>query len=95
MLQLFHMDIAKVDQDVAHVAMAIHAYCKSLFKNISFVFRRMLQVFYLHVVKVDLDVSYPCMLQVYISSVSYVCCKCFIWMLHMFAMATHVFSSFF
>jgi hypothetical protein len=46
-------------------------------------------VFYLDVSKVDLDVAYICMLQAYVSSVSgvsYVCCKCFIRMLHMFAM---------
>jgi hypothetical protein len=52
-------------------------------------------VFYLNVAKVDLDVAYTCILQAYVSSVSgvsYVCCKCFIWMLHIFAMATHMFS---
>ena len=58
----------------------------------------MLQVFYLDVAKVDLYVAYTCMLQVYVSSVSgvsYVCCKCFIWILHMFCNgyhAIHVFS---
>jgi hypothetical protein len=49
----------------------------------------MLQVFYLDVVKVDLDIAYTYMLRAYVSSVSnvsYVYCKCFIWMLHMFAM---------
>jgi hypothetical protein len=48
-----------------------------------------LQVFHLDVAKVDLDVAYTCMLQAYVSSVSgvsYTCCKCFIRMLHMFAM---------
>jgi hypothetical protein len=49
----------------------------------------MFQMFYLFqtyiasVAKVDLDVTYICMLQAYVSSVSgvsYVCCKCFIWM---------------
>jgi hypothetical protein len=37
------------------------------------------------------------MLQAYVLSVlgvSYVCYKCFIWMLHIFAMATHMFSIF-
>ena len=52
--------------------MAIHVCCKC---------------FYLDVAKVDMDVAYTCMLQAYISSVSYVCCKCLIWMLHTFAMA--------
>ena len=58
----------------------------------------MLQVFYLDVAKVDLYVAYTCMLQVYVSSISgvlYVCCKYFIWILHIFCngySATHVFS---
>jgi hypothetical protein len=47
-------------------------------------------MFHLDVAKVDLDVAYTCMLQAYVLSVtcvSYVCFNCFIWMLHMFAMA--------
>jgi hypothetical protein len=32
MLQVFHMDVAKVDPDVAYVAMTIHVCCKSLFQ---------------------------------------------------------------
>jgi hypothetical protein len=44
----------------------------------------MLQMFYLDVAKVNLDVAYACMLQAYVSNVSYICCKYFIWMLHMF-----------
>jgi hypothetical protein len=32
MLQMFHMDIAKVDQDVASVASVSEACCKRLFK---------------------------------------------------------------
>ena len=59
-------------------------------------FIRMLQVFYLDVAKVDLDVT--CMLKAYVSSVSgvsYVCCKCFIWMLHIFAMVFKCFSGVF
>jgi hypothetical protein len=61
-------------------------------------FRRILQLSYLDVAKVDLDVAYISMLQAYVLSVSgalYVCCKCFMWTLHIFAMATHVFLSFF
>jgi hypothetical protein len=55
-------------------------------------FRRILQVFHLDVAKLDRDVAYICK-----------CFRCFYtyvatilsWCLHMFAMATHVFSSFF
>jgi hypothetical protein len=31
MFQVFHTDIAKVDQDVAYAAMVIHVFCKCLF----------------------------------------------------------------
>ena len=49
-------------------------------------------MFYLDVAKVDLDVAYTWMLQSYVSGVSYVCCSCFIWMLHMFALVFKYFS---
>jgi hypothetical protein len=52
MLLMFHKDVAKVDRNVAYVAMVVHVYCKILFA--------MFHLFF------------------------YVCCKCFIWMLHMF-----------
>jgi len=45
MLQVFHMDVAKVDRDVAYVAIAIHKCCKRLFQIFHLFFRRMLQVF--------------------------------------------------
>ena len=77
---MFYIDVAKVNRDVAHVAMVFSSVCPKYF----ICFKRMLQVFHLDVAKVDLDVGYTCMLQAYVSSVSYVCCKCFIWMLHMF-----------
>jgi hypothetical protein len=48
MLQLFHLDVAKVELDIAYVAMPIHA-CFKCFVC----FRRMLQMFYLDVSKVD------------------------------------------
>jgi hypothetical protein len=44
MLQVFHMDVSKVDQDVAHVAMVVHVGCKRLFQMFHLFFRRMLQV---------------------------------------------------
>jgi hypothetical protein len=31
-LQVFHFDVAKVDRDVAHIAMAIHVCCKCMFQ---------------------------------------------------------------
>jgi hypothetical protein len=44
----------------------------------------MFQAFYLGVAKPDLDDAYTYMLQGNVSSVSYICCKCFILLLHMF-----------
>jgi hypothetical protein len=82
MLQVFYLDVTKVDLDVAYTCM-LQAYVSSVL-GISYVcckcFIWMLQVFHL-------DVAYTCMLQAYVSSVlgiSYVCCKCFIWMLQVF-----------
>jgi hypothetical protein len=45
------MDVAKIDPDVAHIAMAIHVCCKSLFKI------RMLQLFHLSITKIDQDIG--------------------------------------
>jgi hypothetical protein len=51
MFQVFCMDVTKIDLDVAHIAMAIHVCCKSLFKI------RMLQLFHLSVAKIDQDIG--------------------------------------
>jgi hypothetical protein len=57
MLQVFHLNVAKVDLDVAYVTLAIHACFRAYF----ICFRRMLQVFYLNVSKVDLGGAYVVM----------------------------------
>jgi hypothetical protein len=75
MLQLLHMDVIKVDRDVAHAAYV----CKCFQCYVASVLKKMFsgiccdKCFYL-------DVAY----------VSHTCCKCFVWMLHMFH--THVAS---
>jgi hypothetical protein len=77
MLQVFYIDVAIIDWDVAHVAMVFSSICSKFF----ICFKRMLQVFYLDVAKVNLYVAYTYMLQAYVSSVlgvSYVYCKSFI-----------------
>ena len=56
MLQVFYIDVAKIDRDVAHVAMVFSSVGPKCF----IFFRRMLQVFYLDVAKVDLDIAYTC-----------------------------------
>ena len=53
MLQVFRMDVAKVDRNGAYTAMAIQACCKSLFQMFRLFLRHILQVFYL-------DVAYAC-----------------------------------
>jgi hypothetical protein len=56
---VFYIDVAKVDWDVAHVAMAIHV-CFNVCCKCFICFRRMLQVFHLDVVKIDRDFAYIC-----------------------------------
>ena len=76
MLQLFYTNVAKVDQNVAYVAMVVHICCKGLFPMFHLCFwTYVISVFYL-------DVAY----------VSHICCKCFIWILHIFTMIFKCFS---
>jgi hypothetical protein len=71
---VFHLGIAKVDRNVAHVAVAIHV-CFKCVLNVSSRFPNVcLQVF-------QLDVAYvfthmKCF-QVFFASVSYACFECF------------------
>jgi hypothetical protein len=86
----FHMEVAKVDQDVAYIAIVVHVCCKRLSQCFICFFRStlqvclsgcyicftyMLQVFYL-------DVAYVCNgFQVFLgvfATVLYACFKCFI-----------------
>jgi hypothetical protein len=74
MLQIFYMDVAEVDLDVAHVATTIHICCKNLFK-----------MFYLFQTYVANVLSRYCMrcndyvaIVQNVSSVLNVCCNCFI-----------------
>ena len=90
MLQMFHTDVAKVDRDVAHVAMVVHVCCKLLFLmfhlffsnicctcvylDVAYVFTHMMQVFYLDIAYVYN--SFKCLSGVF-ASVSDVCLICF------------------
>jgi hypothetical protein len=51
MLQVFQMDVVKVDQDVAYVAMVVQVCCKGLLPMFSSVFLE-------HMLCVYLDVAY-------------------------------------
>jgi hypothetical protein len=89
MLQALYVDVAKVDRDVAHGVMAIHV----CFKCIS-------KMFYLFQMNVAIGLfgccksGSRCYIYMYVASICFkyfqvfhtYICKCFIWMLHMFAM---------
>jgi len=68
MLQVFHMDVVKVDRTVAYVTMVVHISCKASVPNVSYVFQTYVANVFI------LDVAY----------VSHSCCKCFILILRMF-----------
>jgi hypothetical protein len=63
---VFHIDIAKVDRDVAYIAMAVHICCKLLFPifdlffqtYVAIVFIWMLHMFHTYVVSIYLYVRY-------------------------------------
>ena len=60
MLQVFYMDVANVNRDVAHVAMAVHVCCKHLFQMFHLLFHTyvasvliwMLHMFHIYVARV-------------------------------------------
>jgi hypothetical protein len=87
-LQVFHLYVIKVDWNVAYVAVDIHVF-QVYFPNVSSRFPYVcLQVFYLDVSYVFtymkcFQVFFCKCFHIHVSSVSvvsYVCCKCFIWM---------------
>jgi hypothetical protein len=89
MLHMFHLDVAKVDL-MLRMLQWLYTCCKCMFSC----FKHMLQVFFS---KYCICYSgYTCRLQMYVPNVSPIldlCCKCFIWMLHMFQ--TYVVSVYF
>jgi hypothetical protein len=89
-MHVFHMDVAKVDLNVANIAMVIHTFflrggythiLQSVCSKCFIRFRCMLQVFYLDIAYVvaALHICCMCMFQIFqmyvAASVS--CCKCF------------------
>ena len=86
---MFLANVAKVDRDVAYVAMVVHLCCKLLFPMFYLFFKRMLQVclsrcyVFTHIMQVFyLDVAYvyngfKCFSCVF-AGVSDTCLKCFI-----------------
>jgi hypothetical protein len=70
---VFHMDIAKIDHDVAHVAMVVHVCCKRLFQ----IFHLFFQTYAASVLIWMLHMFHTYMLQEYVRNVF----NCFILML--------------
>jgi hypothetical protein len=64
---VFHIDVAKVDQDVVYVAMAIYACCKGVFQIFYLFFRSMLQVCLFWMLR---------MFYAYVAGVLFECCIC-------------------
>jgi hypothetical protein len=65
---MFHTDIAKVDRDVAYIAMVVHVYCNHL--------SLMFHLFSRYTLEVCLSGCYICfthMLQVFYLDVAYIC----------------------
>ena len=86
---LFYTDVAKVDRDVAYVAMVVHVCCKGLLLMFLSVFSDICYqvclsrccICFTHILHVlYLDVAYVCkdfqMFSGVFSSVSEACCKC-------------------
>jgi hypothetical protein len=74
-LQMFHMDVAIVDWDVAYVAMVVHVCCKLLFP--------MFHLFFLtYVASVFIWILH--IFHMYVTSVLSECCVCFTMDFHVF-----------
>ena len=72
-LQVFQIDVAKIYQDVAYVAMAIHACCKGVFQMFHLFFRSMLKVCLFWVLLYGCCICFTMAFQVF-----FLCfCKCF------------------
>jgi hypothetical protein len=94
LLQVFDVDVTKLDEDVEYVAMVVHVCCKLLFLIFQFIYKRMLHVclsemlyvFHTYVACVLSEcciyivMTFHAFLGVF-TSVSDVRWKCFIWML--------------
>jgi hypothetical protein len=75
MLQVFHVDVVKVNRDVTYAAMVIHVCCKRLFQMFQ-LFRRKLHMFYLGVAYIS-HLCFKCFIWI-LHMFSHICCKCFI-----------------
>ena len=81
MLQVFHVDVAKVDRDVAYVAMIVHVCCKLLFSMFPLFFQTYVASVFIWMLH---------MLYTYVASVLSRCCLCFTWFSSVFASVSSV-----
>jgi hypothetical protein len=81
MLQVFHINVAKVDLDVAHVAIAIHVCCKSLFNMF-----HLFQTYVATVLSGCCKSRFRCCIYKHVASVYFKCFMCFIRMLQVFCL---------
>jgi hypothetical protein len=85
--RIFHIDVAKVDRDVAHVAMAIQSMFQVYVVNVS------------SVSNVLCESRFGCCIYKHVASVFFkwfqMFCKCFIWTLRIFVMIFKCLSSIF
>jgi hypothetical protein len=86
--EVFHTDVAKLDRDIAYVAIIVHLCCKCLFPVFYLFFRHMLYMFHTYVSSilsgryVMFAIVFKCFSGVF-ASVSETCFKCFIYLLCM------------
>jgi hypothetical protein len=84
--EVFHTDVAKLDRDIAYVAIIVHLCCKCLFPVFYLFFRHMLHMFHTYVSSilsgryVMFAIVLKCFSGVF-ASVSETCFKCFIYLL--------------
>jgi hypothetical protein len=81
---VFHMDVVKVDRDVAYIAMVVHVCCKSLSLMFHLFFRRMLQACLFDV---------TCVFHTYVVSILFEWCVCLQWFSSVFASVSDEISS--
>jgi hypothetical protein len=70
LLQVFHVDVVKVDCDVAYVAMVVHVCCKSLFPMFQLFFQTYVTSAFIWMLHI---------FHTYVASVLCGCCVCFTW----------------
>jgi hypothetical protein len=80
---MFYTDVAKVDRDVAHVAMVVHVCCNLLFS--------IFHLFFFPTYVASMFIGCCICFHTYDTSVSYGCCVCLQWFQVLFQVFLQVF----